>query len=109
MQASLEPTADVPRVGAVPKVGEHVDAARLEFGRLGILVLVDHVLVDGEIHDLVDLGLLPCLAKRREVLAGVSVQEELVLNDLEDVRGQAFLLGELVFRQRLRQGPAGEN
>ncbi len=86
-----------------------MDAARLEFGRLGILVLVDHVLIDGEIHDLVDLGLLPCLAERRQVLAGVSVQEELVLNDMEDVRGQAFLLGELVFRQRLRQGPAGED
>ena len=96
-------------MGAVPKVGEHVDAARLDFGRLGILVLVDHVLVDGEVHDLVDLGLLPCLAEGGQVLAGVSVQEELVLNHLEDVRGQAFLLGELVFRQRLREGPAGED
>ena len=81
----------------------------LELGRLGILVLVDHVLVDGEIHDLVDLGLLPCLAERGQVLAGVSVQEELVLNHLEHVRGQAFRLGELVFRQRLREGPAGED
>ena len=84
-------------VGAVPQVGEHVDAARLELGRLRILVLVDHVLVDGEIHDLVDLGLLPGLAERRQVLARVAVQEKFVLHDLEGVRGQAFGFGNLYF------------
>ena len=111
MQASLEPTADVPRVLAawgLLQRSASMWTQRVSISAvLGILVLVDHVLVDGEVHDLVDLGLLPCLAEGRQVLAGVSVQEELVLNHLEDVRGQAFLLGELVFRQRLQRGPRG--
>jgi hypothetical protein len=51
----------------------------------------------------VDLGLLPCLAKRREVLARVSVQEELVLNDLEDVRGQ--FSGNLYFGSGFDRAP----
>ena len=50
MQASDEPMAEHPTalalLGGVPQVGQHLDAPPLDLGRLGVLVLVDHVLVD---------------------------------------------------------------
>ena len=91
MQASDDPMAEQPTgsavVGRVPQVGQHVDAAPLELGRLGILVLVDQVLVDAEVHQLVDLRLLPGLAERGQVLARVAVEQELVGDRLERVGG----------------------
>ena len=65
-------------VGRVPQVGQHVDAAPFQLGRLGVLVLVDEVLVDAEVHQVMDLWLLPRLAERGEVLAGIAVEHELV-------------------------------
>jgi hypothetical protein len=78
-----------------------VHAPRFDFGRQRILVLVDHVFVDREVHDLVDLRLFPGLAEGREILAGVAVEKQFVLNHLEHVHGKAFPIGELVFRHRL--------
>ena len=40
----------VGRLGRVPQVGHHVHAAPLDLRGLRVLVLVDHVLVDGEVH-----------------------------------------------------------
>ena len=51
-----------------------MNAARLDFGRLRILVLVYDVLVDALVHQLVQFGLLPGLAKGRQVLARVAVE-----------------------------------
>src|SRR5215213_8909123 len=39
-------------VGGVPQAAEHVDAAHLQLGRLWVLVLVDHVLVEALGHQL---------------------------------------------------------
>ncbi len=85
----------------VPEIGEHLDTSALELGRLRVLVLVDQVLVDTQIHQAMDLRLLPRLAERSQVLAGVSVEEQLVRNRLvrqfgphltvgKESRGQAF-------------------
>ena len=40
----------VGRLGRVPQVGQHVHAAPLDLGGLRVLVLVDHVLVDRQLH-----------------------------------------------------------
>ena len=99
-----QPTGS-PLVGRVPQVGQHVDAAPLELGRLGILVLVDQVLVDAEVHQLVDLRLLPGLAEGGQVLAGVAVEEQLVGDRLERL-GRPHLVvgtgvdGRVAFRSR---------
>jgi hypothetical protein len=59
MHASLDPMVEVPMVlagiGRVPQVGQHVDAAHFELGRLRVLVLVDHVLVERLGHQLAAL------------------------------------------------------
>ena len=82
MQASDDPMAEQPTgspsSGAFHRSASMLDTAALELGRLGVLVLVDEVLVDAEVHQLVDLRLLPGLAERGQVLARVAVEEELV-------------------------------
>ena len=97
MQASDEPMAEQPDgsalVGGVPQVGQHVHAAALDLGRLGVLVLVDQVLVDGQVHQLVDLGLLPGLAERGQVLAGVAVEQQLVGDGLEGLVRAHLVVG----------------
>jgi hypothetical protein len=62
-----------------------------------------------EVHDLVDLGLFAGLAESRQVLTGVAVEQQFVLDHLEDVVGQAFPFREPVFRHRLREVSASEN
>ena len=57
--------------GACRQSQPHVDAAPLDLRGLRILVLIDHVLVDGQRHQAEDLGLDPCLAERGQVLASV--------------------------------------
>ena len=52
--ASEDPMAEQPTgsaaSGAFHRPGQHADAAPLQLGRLGILVLVDEVLVDAQVH-----------------------------------------------------------
>ena len=75
--------------GRVPQVGEHVHAAPLDLGGLRVLVLVDHVLVDRQVHQPVDGRLLPRLAERGQVLPGVAVEQQLVGDDGVGVLGSA--------------------
>ena len=89
--------ADGLAIGRVPQVGEHVHASALDLRGLRVLVLVDHVLVDREVHQRVDLRLLPRLAERGEVLAGVAVEHHLVGHDLERVVGAISSLGKRYF------------
>ena len=49
---------------------------------LGILVLVDHVLVGGLVHELLDFGLDPGSAESREVLLGIAVENQLIVDAL---------------------------
>ena len=87
----------------VPQVGQDVHAARLELGRLRVLVLVDHVLVERQVHQPMDLGLEPRLAERREVLARVAVEHQLVRHDLVGVPRILLPLGDPVLGHRHRQ------
>ena len=111
MHASDDPIADAPdgvgRLRRVPQVGEHVHAAPLDLGGLRVLVLVDHVLVDRQVHQPVDLRLLPRLAERGQVLAGVAVEHQLVGDDGEGVLGAPLVRREAVLRRRLGQVVAG--
>src|SRR5215211_5160743 len=69
-------------VGRVPKAAEHVDAAHLKLGRLRVLVLVDHVLVEAFGHQLLGLRLHVRCYERREVQTSVAVEHELIVDDL---------------------------
>ena len=60
------------RVG-MPQVADHGDAAVLEVGRHGVLVLVDGILLHRLGHDLRGHGLHVRLAERGEVLRGVAL------------------------------------
>ena len=68
--------------GGIPQLGEHVDAAQLEFGGLRVLVLVDHVLVEALRHQSVGLGLHPRRDERGQVQPGVPVEHQMVVHDL---------------------------
>ena len=87
--------------GRVPEVGQHVHAADLDLGRLRVFGPVDHVLVDREVHQAVQLRLLPGLAERREVLPRVAIEVELVRDDLENVRRASLVRRKAVLRQRV--------
>ena len=104
MHASEDPMAEQPTgsaaCGRVPQVGQHVDAAPFQLGRLGVLVLVDEVLVDAEVHQVMDLWLLPGLAERGEVLARVAVEHELVGDRLHHLGRPHLLSGTTRRRQR---------
>ena len=87
----------------MPEVGQHVHAAGFELGGAGVLVLVDHVLVDAEVHQPVHLRLDPGLTERRQVLARVAVEQELIVYELVGVTGVVLAVGHAVLRQRDRQ------
>ena len=92
-------------VWGVPQIGQDVHAALFDRRRLRILILVDHVLVDGVDHQLSRLAFHPRRAERRQVLAGVAVEHQLVAD--QPVGGSR---GHLVFRHSElwrfpRQGP----
>ena len=94
------------RVGGlrrVPQIGQHVDAAGLDFGGLRILVLVDHVLVHALVHQSVDFGLGPGLAEGRQVLTGVAVEHQFVMDDRIGMSRILLGLRKLVFRHRDRK------
>jgi hypothetical protein len=75
------------RGGGVPEVAEDADAPHFELGRLRVLVLVDHVLVEAGTHQLSRLGLHPCRHERGQVETGVAVQHQLIGDHLVgDVR-----------------------
>jgi hypothetical protein len=76
MHASEEPIAEA------PEIGEDVDASLLDRSRLRVLVLVDHVLVEGLGVELCRLRLHPCGHERRQVLPRVPVEQELVVDHL---------------------------
>src|ERR1700722_935095 len=56
-----------------------------------------------------DLGLLPGLAKRGQILAGVAVEQELVVYHLIGHVGDRLVFRELVLRQRHREVFGGEH
>jgi hypothetical protein len=84
--------ADRLLVRGVPQVPEDVHAAVLELGGLRVLVLVDHVLGRALGHELFGLRLHPCRDERGQVQPGVSVENELVPDDLQRGARQGAVL-----------------
>ena len=82
----------------VPQVGQHMDAARLDFRDLRVFVLVDNILVDAVVHQAVDFRLLPGLAEGGQVLPGVAVQHQLVVHHRVSVSRVLFDAGETILR-----------
>ena len=70
------------RGGRVPEVAEDAHAPHLELGRLRVLVLVDHVLVEAVTHQLSRLRLHPRRHEGGQVEAGVAVQHQLIADHL---------------------------
>ena len=90
------------RVG-MPQIADHGDAAVLEVGRHGVLVLVDGVLLHRLGHDLRGHGLHVGLAERGEVLRGVALDGQVLLDHLVgDAR-----LDRLVVHLEARHGHIG--
>ena len=93
----------------MPQVGQHVDAAPLDLRGLRVLVLVDHVLVDGQCHQGEKLGLGPRLAEGGQVLAGVAIEHQLVRHHLECLSCLCLVPGEPVLGDGPGQVAAGEH
>ena len=80
-----------------------MDAAALKLRRLRVLVFVDHVFVDRQIHQPVDFVFCPGLAEGREVLSGVAVQIQLVVDQLENLACDLLRLREALDRSGMIQ------
>jgi hypothetical protein len=73
-----------------------VDAALFDGRGLRVLILVDHVLVGRLLHELPDLGFDPGGAEGGEILLGVAIPDELIVDGLVDGLRVLRCLGELV-------------
>jgi hypothetical protein len=82
------------------QVGEHVDAAVMDVGRLGIFVLIDVVLAQAVGEQPVGLRLHPGRHESGQVEGRIAVEVELVANDPVCDIGRHHLLGQLVPRDR---------
>jgi len=86
MQASLDPVVEhpvaAPSAAAAPEVLQDVHASPLELGRLRILILVDHVLVQALVDQGARLGLHPRGHERRQVQPRLAVEHQLVVHQL---------------------------
>ena len=78
-------------------------AASLKLSGLRVLVFVDQVLVDTQIHQRMNLRFLPSLAEGRQILSRVAIEHQLVMHSLIGLVGVEFAQGELVLRGGLRE------
>jgi hypothetical protein len=83
-------------------VAQHVDAAYLDRRRLGVFVLVDHVLVERLRHELVGHRLHVGGDERGEVEARVAVEHQLVVHHLIGDLGAHLTFGQPVLRDARR-------
>ena len=97
-----------PVVRAAPQAREHRHAAALQLGRLGVLVLVDHVLVQALRHERAGGGLHPGRHERREVQPGVAVEHQLVVDDLVGGVGRHLFPRKLQPRDLVQLAGLGE-
>ena len=74
-------------IGGVPEIGQDAQAALLQFGSLGIFVLVDDVLVGAFLHQAPRLRLHPGAHESGQVEAGVSIEHQVVVDELVGVLG----------------------
>ena len=88
------------RAFGVPEAGEDVHAPPLDLRGLRVLVLVDHVLRRAFRHQQFGFRLHPRRHERREIEAGIAVQHQLVVDDLERDPGRHALVGKAKARHR---------
>ena len=62
--------------------------------RLRVFILVDHVFVDGQIHQPVYFIFFECLAKSYQILACIAIQIQFIVYDLIDGAGILFAVGQ---------------
>lgn len=75
----------------------------------GIFILVDHVLVDRQVHQCVKFFFFEGLAKGGQILAGIAVQIQFVVNDLINVVSILLVIREGLFVGGLRNEGRAEN
>ena len=78
-------------------------AACFDLGGLGVFILVDHVLVEALVHQLVDLGLRPGLAESRQILPGVTIEHQLVMDHAIGVTGSMLAFRKFILRHADRE------
>ncbi len=66
----------------VPEVSDDVDTAVFQLRRLGILRFVDGIFLQGFRHETHGLGLHVGLAEGAQILTGVALVQQIVLDDL---------------------------
>ena len=86
-------------LAGVPKVGNDGSTAHFNSGCLGIFILVDHILVNTDIHQHPDLLFIPRLAEGGKVLAGIAVQHQFIGHQLEGVLRTHGVIRELILGQ----------
>jgi hypothetical protein len=90
----------------VEEVGQHPDAALLDLGRLRVLGVVDEVPVQVLADQLRDVRAHPGRDEGRQVLLGVAVQEEFLLDQKPRVGGVHRAVRQLVIGRRFAQEPS---
>ncbi len=88
-------------LAGIPKIGNNGSAAHLNSGCLGIFILVNHVLVNAEIHQHPDLLFIPGLAEGCKVLAGIAVQHQFIGHQLESVLRAHRIIRELILGEKV--------
>ena len=113
MQASEEPMAEVPTVLAAS--GAFHRSAIMCTHRRSISAVCGYssrsimfLLIDSAIRPM-NLGFLPRLAERGQVLPGVPIEHQLIRHQLERIPGQRPVRGEPVLSDRPGQVPVGEH
>jgi|GEM_PF-5172332 len=66
----------------MPQIGNHAHAALLNLCALRVLILINHVLAQAQIHELVDLAVAPRLAECCQILARVAIQQQFLADEL---------------------------
>src|SRR5579862_1752025 len=85
----------------MPQVADDVHAPPLDLGRLGILVLVDHVLVGRFRHQDLGASRHPGAYERGQVEPGAAIEQQLVRDEVVRHLGARALLKYLVVTQSL--------
>ena len=88
-------------LAGIPKIGNNGSATHLNSGCLGIFILVNHVLVNAEIHQHPDLLFIPGLAEGCKILAGIAVQHQFIGHQLESVLRAHRIIRELILGEKV--------
>ena len=74
-------------IGGIPEIGQDPQTALLQFGGLGIFVLIDDVLIGAFLHQPPCLRLHPGAHKGGQIQASVAIEHQVVVDQLVGVLG----------------------